>query len=218
MKLFSYFRSSAAYRVRIALNLKQVEHELVFINLLKSEQLTYDYQVLQPQGLVPCLQLASGDVITQSGAILAYIDAQYPQYPLMPANLLSAVKVRSIVDMVACDIHPLNNLRVLKYLSKELAVEDKQKQEWYRHWIQGGFAAIEQQLENQRASTPNTGVYAMGENVTMVDVYLVPQIYNALRFEVDMQGYPNMMRAYDACNKLDAFIQAAPQNQPDSTI
>ncbi|WP_166425446.1 maleylacetoacetate isomerase [Paraglaciecola sp. 20A4] len=222
MKLFSYFRSSAAYRVRIALNLKKIEHELVYVNLLKSEQLTDEYKALQPQGLVPCLQIDSGEVLTQSGAILAYIDGQYPQYPLMPNNLLAAVNVRSIVDMIACDIHPLNNLRVLKYLSKALTVDERHKQEWYRHWIQEGFTAIEALLNKEDKScgrhTSSNNVYAMGETVTMVDVYLVPQVYNALRFEVDMQPYPNIMRIYEACNMLDAFVQAAPQNQPDCTI
>tara|TARA_R110000737_G_scaffold32068_7_gene50475 strand:- start:1497 stop:2153 length:657 start_codon:yes stop_codon:yes gene_type:complete len=218
MKLYSYFRSSAAYRVRIALNLKKIEHELVPVNLLKSEQLSANYNALHPQGLVPCLQIDSGEVIIQSGAILAYIEALYPQYPLMPESLLAAVNVRSLVDMIACDIHPVNNLRVLKYLSNDLAADDKQKQAWYRHWIEQGFAAIEQQLAKYQDRSKNTLSYAMGPAVTMVDLYLVPQVYNALRFEVDMQAYPTIMRAYTACNRLDAFVQAAPQNQPDSTL
>lgn len=214
MKLYSYFRSSAAYRVRIGLNLKGVAHELVSVNLLKGEHLGQAYKALQPQGLVPCIQLESGEVITQSGAILAYIEAKYPQHSFMPEDLMDAVKVRSIVDMIACDIHPVNNLRVLKYLSNELAIEDEQKQQWYRHWIEQGFEAIERLLAPENTQS----AFAMGDQVTMVDVYLVPQVYNALRFKVDMQAYPRIMRAYQACNELDAFIQAAPENQPDSTL
>ncbi|ABG39971.1 maleylacetoacetate isomerase [Paraglaciecola sp. T6c] len=217
MKLYSYFRSSAAYRVRIALNLKGIDYQLVPINLLKGEHLGETYKAMQPQGLVPCMQLERGEVLTQSGAILAYIEAKYPQHPLMPEDLMEAVKIRSLIDMIACDIHPVNNLRVLKYLSNELTIEDEQKQQWYRHWIEQGFEAIEHMLaaDNSPSTSP---AFAMGDQVTMVDVYLVPQVYNALRFKVDMQPYPRIMRAYQACNNLDAFIQAAPENQPDSTL
>ena len=217
MKLFTYFRSSAAYRVRIALNLKGITHQLVAVNLLKGQHLSETYKALQPQGLVPCIQLESGEVITQSGAILAYIEAKYPQHPLMPGDLMDAVKVRSLVDMIACDIHPVNNLRVLKYLSNELAIEGEQKQQWYRHWIEHGFEAIERLLVAENTQLTQS-TFAMGDQVTMVDVYLVPQVYNALRFKVNMQPYPRIMRAYQACNELDAFIQAAPENQPDSTL
>jgi maleylpyruvate isomerase len=217
MKLLTYFRSSAAYRVRIALNLKSIKHELVPVNLLKGEHLRAEYTALQPQGLVPCMQLKSGEVLTQSGAILAYIEAKYPQHPLMPGDLMEAVKVRSLVDMISCDIHPVNNLRVLKYLSNELAIEDTQKQQWYRHWIEQGFNAIEAQLVADEGRA-NQAKYALGKKITMADVYLIPQVYNALRFEVDMQPYPRIMRTYQACNELDAFIQAAPENQPDSTL
>ncbi|QHJ11020.1 Maleylpyruvate isomerase [Paraglaciecola mesophila] len=217
MKLLTYFRSSAAYRVRIALNLKGIKHELVPVNLLKGEHQSADYIALQPQGLVPCMQLDNGEVLTQSGAILAYLEGQYSEYPLMPNDLMAAVKVRSLVDIIACDIHPVNNLRILKYLSNELTIEEKQKQQWYRHWIEQGFRAIESQLAPD-GGPANQAQYALGENITMVDVYLIPQVYNALRFEVDMGPFPKIMRVYQACNELQAFIQAAPENQPDSTL
>ena len=149
------------------------------------------------------MQLDNGEVLTQSGAILAYLEGQYSEYPLMPDDLMAAVKVRSIVDIIACDIHPVNNLRVLKYLSNDLAVQDTQKQQWYRHWIE---------------RPANQAKYALGEKITMADVYLIPQVYNALRFNVDMQPYPRIMRTYQACNELQAFTLAAPENQPDSTL
>lgn len=217
MKLLTYFRSSAAYRVRIALNLKGIKHELIPVNLLKGEHLGAEYTALQPQGLVPCMQLDNGEVLTQSGAILAYLEDQYSEYPLMPDDLMAAVKVRSLVDIIACDIHPVNNLRVLKYLSNELAIEEEQKQQWYRHWVEQGFRAIEFQLAPDDAPT-NQARYALGESITMADVYLIPQVYNALRFEVNMRPFPKIMRVYQACNKLQAFTQAAPENQPDSTL
>jgi maleylpyruvate isomerase len=217
MKLLTYFRSSAAYRVRIALNLKSIKHELVPVNLLKGEHLGAEYTALQPQGLVPCMQLDNGEVLTQSGAILAYLEGQYSEYPLMPDDLMAAVKVRSLVDIIACDIHPVNNLRVLKYLSNDLAVQDTQKQQWYRHWIEQGFNAIEAQLVADEGPA-NQAKYALGKKITMADVYLIPQVYNALRFNVDMQPYPKIMRVYQACNELQAFTLAAPENQPDSTL
>ena len=163
------------------------------------------------------MQLDNGEVLTQSGAILAYLEGQYSEYPLMPDDLMAAVKVRSLVDIIACDIHPVNNLRVLKYLSNDLAVQDTQKQQWYRHWIEQGFNAIEAQLVADEGPA-NQAKYALGKKITMADVYLIPQVYNALRFNVDMQPYPKIMRVYQACNELQAFPLAAPENQPDSTL
>jgi maleylpyruvate isomerase len=205
MELFSYHRSSAAYRVRIALNMKQIEHDIVPVNLLESEQKGEAYKAINPQGLVPCLRLATGQVIAQSTAILEFLEERHRQVPLLPKDDVDRATVRAWVNTIACDIHPLNNLRVLKYLQGELAVEDDAKNAWYAHWISAGFAALEAQV----AAKP----YCFGANITMADVYLIPQIYNALRFKVDMTPFPKLMGIYETCNRLDAFHNAAPEQQ-----
>ncbi|NHN36591.1 maleylacetoacetate isomerase [Pseudomaricurvus alcaniphilus] len=207
MELFSYFRSSAAYRVRIALNLKQIEHSIVPVNLLNSEQRGAEYMALQPQGLVPALRLADGRVISQSTAILEYLEAVFPAHPLLPADPYQAAQVRSWANLIACDIHPLDNLRVLKYLKHKLGVSDPEKDSWYQHWILEGFRALESQL----VAAP----YAAGAQVTLAEVYLVPQVYNALRFNTDLGEFPKIRSIYAACNELPAFQQAAPEQQVD---
>ncbi len=207
MELFSYFRSSAAYRVRIALNLKQIEHSIVPVNLLNSEQRGAEYMALQPQGLVPALRLADGRVISQSTAILEYLEAVFPAHPLLPADPYQAAQVRSWANLIACDIHPLDNLRVLKYLKNKLGVSDPEKDSWYQHWILEGFRALESQL----VAAP----YAAGAQVTLAEVYLVPQVYNALRFNTDLGEFPKIRSIYAACNELPAFQQAAPEQQVD---
>jgi maleylacetoacetate isomerase len=208
MKLYSYYRSSAAYRVRIALNLKQIEHSIEPVNLLKKEHQSADYVTKQPQGLVPCLETDDGQVLAQSGAILSYLDSLYPSCALLPPDPFQAAKIQSFVDMIACDIHPICNLRILNYLTVDLKVDAKQKLDWYQHWIVIGFAALETML----AKT----TYCFGEQVTLADVYLIPQVYNALRFEVSMAPFPKIMNAFKNCNQLDAFIQAMPENQLDA--
>jgi maleylacetoacetate isomerase len=208
MKLYSYYRSSAAYRVRIALNLKQIEHNIEPVNLLQKEHKSADYLVKQPQGLVPCLETDNGEFLAQSGAILSYLDNLYPSSRLLPSDHFQAAKIQSFVDMIACDIHPICNLRILSYLSEELKVDSEQKLAWYHHWIVAGFAALESMLDETK--------YCFGENVTLADVYLIPQVYNALRFEVDMTAFPNIMNAYQNCNQVTAFIKAAPENQLDA--
>jgi maleylpyruvate isomerase len=208
MKLYSYYRSSAAYRVRIALNLKQIEHSIVPINLLKKEHQSADYLAKQPQGLVPCLKTDTGHFLAQSGAILSYVDSLYPSSKLLPAELFQAAKIQSFVDMIACDIHPICNLRILNYLTKDLNVDNKQKLAWYQHWIILGFEALESMLQKT--------TYCFGEQLTLADVYLIPQVYNALRFEVDMLFFPKIMNVFQNCNQLDAFIQAMPENQQDA--
>lgn len=208
MKLYSYFRSSAAYRVRIALNLKQIDYTIVPVNLLKKEHKSADYLAKQPQGLVPCLQTDDGQFISQSGAMLAYLEVHYPETKLTLSESTDLVKMRSFVDIIACDIHPICNLRILNYLTETLEVEADTKLTWIRHWIDEGFAALEKMLG---AST-----FCFGEQVSLADIYLVPQVFNALRFEVDMTAYPKIMSVYQNCNQTDAFIQAKPENQKDA--
>jgi maleylpyruvate isomerase len=208
MKLYSYYRSSAAYRVRIALNLKQIEHSIEPVNLLKKAHKSTDYLAKQPQGLVPCLETDNGQFLAQSGAILTYLDRLYPSSTLLPPDPFKAAKIQSFVDMIACDIHPICNLRILNYLTQELNADSEQKLAWYRHWIVAGFTALESMLEGTK--------YCFGEDVTLADVYLIPQVYNALRFEVEMTAFPNIMHAYKNCNQVAAFIKAAPENQVDA--
>ncbi len=210
MELYSYFRSSAAYRARIALNLKGIEHTLAPVNLLKGEHKSDGYKTLQPQGLVPALKLDDGRVINQSTAIMEYLEARFPQPPLLPEDAYEAAVVRGWVNLIACDIHPLNNLRVLKYLVHKLGVDDKAKLAWIAHWIHEGFTALESQI--------SAAPYCFGERVTLADVYLVPQVYNALRFNIDMTAFPKINAVCDACNALAAFDKARPENQPDSTL
>ena len=208
MKLYSYFRSSAAYRVRIALNLKAIDHELAIVNLLKSEQLGKEYLATNPQGLLPALETNDG-VLAQSLAILEWLDETYPHSPLITGAAWQKSQIRNLSFAIACDIHPVNNLRVLKYLSNELGVDNEAKNKWYRHWIEVGFEKIELMLNE------NNG-YCFGDQPTLADICLVPQVFNAIRFNVDMSAYPKIAAIYEHCNKLAAFNDAAPQNQPDA--
>ncbi|QLE87840.1 maleylacetoacetate isomerase [Shewanella sp. Scap07] len=218
MKLYGYWRSSAAYRVRIALNLKQLEAELISVHLVKGggQQHAADYAKLNPQELVPTLVTddASGDefVLTQSMAIIDYLDERYPQSSLLPDNLELKAQVRAMAYTIACDVHPLNNLKVLQYLANTLNVADDPKSQWYHHWIHQGFTAIERQLQQ------HAGQYCFGEVVTLADVVLVPQIYNAKRFNVDLSSYPLIEQVWQHCNQLEAFKQALPENQADAVI
>lgn len=208
MKLYSYFRSSAAYRVRIALNLKAIDYDLAIVNLLKSQQLDEGYLAVNPQGLLPALETEEG-YLAQSLAILEWLDETYPQSPIIAGSAWQKAKIRNISYAIACDIHPVNNLRVLKYLSNELNVDDEAKNKWYRHWIEIGFEKIELMLSD-------SSDYCVGDQPTLADICLVPQVFNALRFKVDMAAYPKIAAIYERCNKLAAFDDAAPQNQPDA--
>jgi maleylacetoacetate isomerase len=213
MKLYSYWRSSAAYRVRIALNLKGLKHEIVPVNMLKDggEQHSQQYQEINPQELVPTL--VDGEItLTQSMAIIEYLDEKYPQINLMPADIENRARVRQLAQITACDIHPLNNLRVLKYLKKELNVEDDDKDNWYQHWIIQGFNALEESIKKSRL----TGPYCMGEKLSLVDLCLIPQMYNAHRFKVSMENYPILSEIEKTCLALDAFQQATPEKQIDA--
>ncbi|MEH6577744.1 MAG: maleylacetoacetate isomerase [Amphritea sp.] len=210
MILFDYCRSSAAYRVRIALNLKALQYEQVPVSLLAGEQSSQAHLARNPQGLVPALQ--DGDLmLTQSLAICEYLDEAYPEsVQLLPAGASGKARVRALSQLVACDVHPVNNLRILKYLVAEFDVTDEQKTSWYQHWIYQGFDALEAMLAN----SGETGKFCHGDLPTLADTCLVPQVFNANRFKCDLSCYPNIVRINDNCLALPAFAQAHPDNQP----
>ena len=213
MKLYDYFRSSAAYRERIAMNLKGVmPDERTFVHLRMGNQRAQDYLALNPQGLVPALALDDGQVLTQSLAIVEYLDETHPEPPLLPADPAARARVRAIALQIACEIHPLNNLRVLNYLTGTMGVSKEQKNGWYRYWIDVGFEALEKQL----ARESGTGRHCHGDTPTLADVCLVPQLANARRFAIDLSPYPTLTRIEAACNALPAFSAAAPSRQPDA--
>jgi len=213
LRLYTYWRSSAAYRVRIALNLKKLRHELVPVHLTRGggEQHRPEYLEMNPQGLVPTL--TDGErVLRQSLAILEYLDEVYPEPPLLPATPRDRARVRGIANLVACDIHPINNLRVLQFLEKEMGQGDNARKNWYHYWLEHGFGALETLL----ADHPSTGIFCEGDEPTIADICLVPQVYNARRFEVDISLYPTIARIEEACLSVPAFADAAPENQPDA--
>jgi maleylacetoacetate isomerase len=212
MKLYDYFRSSAAYRVRIALNLKGLEPAREFVHLRKNVQRSDDYLALNPQGLVPALLTDGGDVLTQSLAIIEYLDETQPAPPLLPATQVERARVRGIALEIACDIHPLNNLRVLQYLKNTLGVSDAQKDAWYKYWIDTGLEALETRLARDSA----TGRFCHGEAPTLADICLVPQLANARRMNIDVAPFPTLIRIDAACKTLPAFADAAPARQPDA--
>ncbi|MDR9438690.1 MAG: maleylacetoacetate isomerase [Halomonas sp.] len=210
--LYGYFRSSAAYRVRIALNLKGLDHDQVPINLVKGEQCLDANLGRNAQGLVPSLVTDNGLVLNQSLAICKYLDERHPEPPLLPADAGGRARVRALAQLVACEIHPLNNLRVLKYLVDELGLDEDAKLAWYRHWIIEGFDALETLLKRELG----TGDFCHGNTPTLADICLVPQVFNAERFECDLSAYPTLRRIVDHCNALEAFQQAAPNRQSDA--
>ncbi|HEY1437211.1 MAG TPA: maleylacetoacetate isomerase [Casimicrobiaceae bacterium] len=211
MTLYSYFRSSAAYRVRIALNLKSLPYEYLPVHLLKGEQRDERYRALNPQALVPML-VDDAETITQSMAIIEYLDEKVPEPPLLPATPEARARVRAIAQAIACDIHPLNNLRVLKYLTGTLGASEDAKNAWYRHWIELGLAALEAQL----AADSRTGAFCHGDKPTLADVCLIPQLANARRYAFSIDPYPTLGRIESRCLALDAFARAAPDRQPDA--
>jgi len=207
IKLYSYWRSSAAYRVRIALNLKELEHEIVSVSLAPgvSEHRGDEYRARNPQMLVPFLE--DGDLgIAQSMAILEYLEEAYPDVPLLPVGEPVRSKVRSFCNLIACDIHPLNNLRVMNYIRDEFGADPKG--DWYAHWIHEGFKAAEVMASD--------GPFVFGDEVTLADAFLVPQVYNARRFKVPLDAYPKLVTITDNCNELPAFRDASPESQPDA--
>lgn len=210
MKLYSYFRSSAAFRVRIALALKSLPHEIVPIHMLRDggHHRSEDYRRINPQMRIPAIALSSGDVLTQSLAIIEYLDEVYPDPPLLPVDALQRARVRAVAQTVACDIHPLNNACVLGYLRDPLGHGKDEVAAWYAHWIRIGFEAIETMVR--------PGPYAFGSHVTLADLCLVPQVFNARRFHVPIDDFPAIRAATDACMKLSAFERAQPDKQPDA--
>ena len=212
MKLYDYYRSSAAYRVRIALALKGIAVERAFVHLRKGVQRSDEYLAVNPQGLVPALNTDDGNVLTQSLAIMEWLDETYPSPPFLPPDAAGRARVRSIALSIACDIHPLNNTRVLRYLTGTLGLSDTQRDGWYKYWIDVGFEALEQQLSRDR----RTGRFCHGDAPSLADICLVPQLANARRMKVDLGDYPTLTRIGAACTELPAFIAAAPEHQPDA--
>ena len=204
--LHDYFRSSAAYRVRIALGLKGVEADHHIVNLAKGEQKDAAFRATNPQGFVPCLEI-DGLVLTQSLAIIAYLDATRRDPPLLPTDPADQAHVRALALTVACDIHPLNNLRVLKYLAGTFAVDEVAKDEWYRHWVIEGLTALE------ALAAPRAGTFLFGDSPTLADICLVPQLYNARRFAVPLDAYPTLRRADETAAAHPAFAAAHPDRQ-----
>jgi maleylacetoacetate isomerase len=210
MKLYTYFRSSAAYRVRIAANLKGIAYEPEFIHLAKGKHNEPEYKRVNPAGLVPCL-IEDGQLLTQSLAIIEYLDETHPAVPLLPKTPLERARVRALSMLVACEIHPINNLRVLKFLTGPMKHTDAERDTWYRHWVEDGLGKLEAMLADGK-----TGKFCHGDAPSMADTCLVPQVANGMRFKCDFSGVPTVMRIYEACNQLDAFKKAAPPNQPDA--
>jgi len=210
VKLYGYFRSSAAYRARIALNLKNLSYEQHSVHLTRNGgwQWSEEYRAMNPQKRVPALALDSGETLLQSLAIIEYLDEVHPRPPLLPADPVERAQVRAVAQIIACDIHPLNNTSALNYLKGPLKHDQATVDDWYRHWVMQGFEAIEALL--------CPGPYAFGANVTMADLCLVPQVFNARRFKVDMGKYPKIAAVDAACLKLPAFDKARPENQPDA--
>ena len=210
MQLFTYWRSSTAYRVRIALHLKGLAAELTPVNLLKGEQTTAENIKRNPLGAVPTL-IDGDNTFIQSLAILEYLEEAYPNVPLLPQGAAARAHVRALCQTVACDMHPVNNLKVLKHLTGALGLSDDIKTNWYKYWVAEGFTALEAQLKQ------TAGTYCYGDTLTLADACLIPQVYNALRFGCPMDDYPTLMRIYTTCEAHPAFIAAHPDNQQDAT-
>ncbi|MDO6641528.1 maleylacetoacetate isomerase [Shewanella sp. 5_MG-2023] len=216
MKLYGYWRSSAAYRVRIALNLKQLDAEQISVHLVKNggEQHSDMFAQLNPQHLVPALvdEDDHGEFnLTQSLAIIEYLEEQYPQYSLLPQGAKNRAVVRAMAQLIACEVHPLDNLRVLQYLVKDMGVSEEDKMNWYHHWIHLGFAALEKQL------AVHSGKFSFRDSPSLADICLIPQVYNAYRFNVDLSAYPNIVRIWHTCQAHPAFAAAAPEQQDDAS-
>lgn len=213
IQLYNFAPSSASFRVRIALNLKGLPFEYIPVLLTKGggQQFAPEFKSLNPASLVPVM-VDDGQVLTQSLAIIEYLDETCPQPPLLPATALDRARVRAIALAIACEIHPLNNLRVLRYLSKTLGVSNEEKNAWYRHWVETGLLAVEAML----SADPRTGSFCHGDFPTLADILLVPQIFNAQRFDSDLSGMPTVMRIFDRCLQLPAFADAVPAKQTDA--
>ena len=211
MKLYGYFRSSAAFRVRIALNLKGLAYEPQFVHLARGEHRHAEYGALNPQGLVPALE-DGGRLLTQSLAIIEYLEEKHPSPPLLPKDLLGRARVRSLALLIACEIHPLNNLRALQYLVSELGHGEQDRNKWYRHWIHDGMAKLEADL----VRGVGAGRFCHGDMPTVAECCLVPQVFNAQRYNCDLSHAPTVLRIFEECMRLDAFQRAQPSRQPDA--
>ena len=210
MKLYNYFRSSASFRVRIALELKGLPYDYAPVHLVKGEHRSAEYAAVSASGLVPTLELDDGQRLGQSLAIIEWLDETHPQPALLPADPLARARVRALAQLIACEIHPLNNLRVLKYLVRDLKVSEDDKNTWYRHWVRSGLEAFEREVAAWPAAT-----YCWGDSPTLADCCLVPQIFNGQRFNVDFTGLPRTMAAFEACMRHPAFQKAQPSSCPD---
>jgi maleylacetoacetate isomerase len=211
MKLYNYFRSSASFRVRIALELKGLPYDYVPVHLAKGEHKLEKYAAVSPSMLVPALETDSGELFSQSMAIIEYLDETHPEPRLLPTEAGERAHVRGLAQLIACEIHPLNNLRVLKYLSATLKVDQAARDEWYRHWVRSGFEMLERELARLPEST-----YCFGDTPTLADCCLVPQVFNGRRVNTNYDGLARTMRAFDNCMKLPAFQKAQPTAQPDN--
>ena len=211
MKLYTFFRSSAAFRMRIALNCKGLAYEAVPVSLPKGEHKLEGYLRLHPQGLVPALE-DDGRILVQSLAMMEYLEETHPQPPLLPADAADRAYVRAVAQIIACEIHPLNNLRTLRYVKKTYALDEDGVNRWYRHWIAEGLAGLEAFLR----SAKKCAKYCYRDQVTIADCCLVPQVFNAQRYECDLAPYPTIMAIFAECMQLDAFAAAQPSRQPDA--
>jgi maleylacetoacetate isomerase len=210
MKLYSYFRSSAAYRVRIALNLKGIAYETLPIHLIKDGGYNRrpEFRAINPQMRVPALVTPGGEVLTQSLAIIEYLDEIKPEPALLPQEPIARARVRALADVIACDIHPMNNVGSLRYLKREMHQEQPAIDAWYHHWVIDGFEAVE--------ALVRPGPYSFGADITLADVFLVPQVANARRLKVPLEAFPKIVGIETACRRLDAFDRASPDRQPDA--
>ena len=214
MKLYNYFRSSASFRVRIALNLKGLAYEYIPVHIARGDHKKGEFATLAADNLVPLLEI-DGQRLSQSMAIIEYLDDRFPLPRLVPQDALARAQVRALAQSIACEIHPLNNLRVLKYLTRELGVNEDAKNTWYRHWVREGLESFERQLAASQVTGP-TNSFCFGSEPSLADCCLVPQIFNAQRFKTSLDGLPRTMAAFEACMKLDAFVQAQPSHCPDN--
>lgn len=211
MTLYGYFRSSTSYRTRIAMNLKGLDYDNITVNLAQDEQLESAFRVINPQGLVPVLK-ADDLLLYQSPAILEWLEEVYPESPLLPKDAAGRMQVRAISAMIGCDIHPINNRRILQYLRNELSVDETEVMTWCNRWMSEGFTALEKRL----AEDKTRGKFCYGDSPTFADCYLIPQVSSARRFKVDLSPYPNIVEIDTHCRTLKAFADADPMTQPDA--
>ena len=212
MKFFGYFRSSAAFRLRIAMNLKGLSYDYNLVNLQSGDHLSDGFKRINPQGRVPAIDI-EGNILTQSLAIIEYLDEVYPAPPLLPSDPLGKAKVRGIAGLIACDIHPLNNLAVLNYLRDQLTADEEARLAWYSHWVKEGFDGLELILN----ANVETGQFCFGDTPTVADICLVPQVVNAKRFNCNLACYPTILRIFEECMGLSQFADADPMNQPEAS-